>query len=925
MKFFCEMKIIQDRPLKLSKKILWAIFFFCAFLQAQQHNKLSSLLRSEFPVEDIMVRAEALLSQLEKDGYDSIPYLSHEYAYWLFDQKKIKEAIIFENKAMKLARLKSPVDTFFLQESALDLGFYYNQDKQYSNSIAVLQKVLLLNSNNLLDIKTYDQLASSTRGIKDYYKAFEYYDLNIQLLKEDSSQMALLRNTYINGADACTRIGTEPYYRRGIQLALKADSIAQEVPTHPIIKYAIQLNLGKLYNQIEILDIPMSRAHYLEAIEIAKELKSPSRIRDIYFQLGNLYNTTDYKISTTYLNQALKMSKPVDSFNLYQIHMNLGAVNAYNNKYKKGIEYGHQSLAYLTGNSFEDPTEIDLEFLIQSENKTSLLLALPTLAETYLKQYETTLDPKSLDMCISYMELADKIIDLVQLNSSHFKSRLFWRELSTDIYGKAIRACFLRKDKEKAFYFMEKNKALLLQQDIASQNFKNSLDIPARLLNEEQQLKEDIFKIDFQIKNDSKFAETKTNLLKKERIDKELRLSMLQDSMKLGKDRINLEQHIISLTETQNGLKENEVIIEYHISIDNGFGVYSNNEKGYVMVITTNKISFIEIPHTSELKKDIINLTERFRIPFNESQNIIDYNQLSNAVYLKLFPTEEIRQRIKNKHLRIIPDSYLSLLPFEALSTTNEKTNYLIKEVQISYLYSTSFLNNIKKSKATKTSFLAFAPQNFNDKTLTPLTNSSNEVRVLEKYYSGTSFINEEATKKTFFKNLGQASIIHLATHADAQDSITPWIAFYNEKLLLEELYFTKNNASLVFLSGCNTTLGKQEVGEGVISLARGFFYSGSQSVISSLWSIGDRSTSEIVGSFYENLDNGQTKSMALHNAKLSYINNHTGSYISPHYWASFILLGEDDTIQSSSFNNWWILFSGCALILLIIYLKRFL
>lgn len=922
MKFFYEIIIIQDRPLRLSRKISWVIFFFCAFLQAQ--TQLSSLLRSESSVEEIMVSADALLSQLEKEGYDSIPYLSHDYAYWLFDQRKIKEAIIFENKAIEFASLKSPVDTLFLRLSTVDLGFYYNQDHQYKNSIAVLQKALLLNNNDQLDITIYDQLASSTRMINDYYKTLEYYDLNIELLKEDPSQKKILRNTYINSADACAHIGTEPYYRKGIQLALKADSIAQEIPTHPSTKYKIQLNLGNLYNQYETLDIPMSRAHYIKALEIAKELKSPSRIRDIHFHLGNLYNTTDYKISTTYFNQALKMTKSVDSSWLYRIHMNLGAINAYNNKYDKGLEYGHQALAYLTGNSFENPTEIDLEFLIQSKNKTALLATLPTLAETYLKHYEATFNPKSLDMCISYMELADKVIDLVQLNSSDFRSRLFWRELSTDIYGKAIRACFLQKNKEKAFYFMEKNKAMLLQQDITSQNFKNSLDIPAQLLNKEQQLKEDIFKINFQIKKDSKFAEIKTNVLKKERIEKELKLAMLQDTMKLRNDRINLEQNIISLTETQNRLKDNEVIIEYHISIDNGYGVYSNNEKGYVMVIAANKINFIEIPHISKLKKDVINLIERSRIPFNEPQSIIDYNQLSNAVYLKLFPTEEIRQHIKKKHVIIIPDSYLSLLPFEALSTTSEKINYLIKETQIHYLYSASFLNNIKKSKATKTSFLAFAPQSFNDKTLTPLVNSNNEVKALENHYNGTSFVNEEATKEAFFKNAEQSTIIHLATHADAQDSITPWIAFYNEKLLLEELYFTKNNASLVFLSGCNTSLGKQEVGEGVISLARGFFYSGSQSVISSLWSIGDRSTSEIVENFYENLDNGQAKSMALHNAKLSYINNHTGSYISPHYWASFILLGEDDTIQNTSFN-WWILLSGCAFILLIIYLKRFL
>ena len=51
----------------------------------------------------------------------------------------------------------------------------------------------------------------------------------------------------------------------------------------------------------------------------------------------------------------------------------------------------------------------------------------------------------------------------------------------------------------------------------------------------------------------------------------------------------------------------------------------------------------------------------------------------------------------------------------------------------------------------------------------------------------------------------------------------------FMSKITLDELYFTQNNASLVVQSGCNTTLGKQEVGEGVMSLTRGFFYSGAK------------------------------------------------------------------------------------------------
>jgi len=127
-----------------------------------------------------------------------------------------------------------------------------------------------------------------------------------------------------------------------------------------------------------------------------------------------------------------------------------------------------------------------------------------------------------------------------------------------------------------------------------------------------------------------------------------------------------------------------------------------------------------------------------------------------------------------------------------------------------------------------------------------------------------------------------------------------------------------------VFLSGCNTTLGEQAIGEGIMSLARGFFYSGSQSVISSLWTINDLVTLEITNDFYKNLSEGQTKATALHNAKVSYLDTHTLSEASPYYWASLILLGENDTLPSPK-TPWAIYFSIVLIIGLIflLFIKR--
>ena len=98
---------------------------------------------------------------------------------------------------------------------------------------------------------------------------------------------------------------------------------------------------------------------------------------------------------------------------------------------------------------------------------------------------------------------------------------------------------------------------------------------------------------------------------------------------------------------------------------------------------------------------------------------------------------------------------------------------------------------------------------------------------------------------------------------------------------------------SLVMLSACETGLGKEKRGEGVIGLTRALMYAGAPTVGVSLWSVADRSTAELMTDFYKRIlaPDSAPPSSALRDAQLAMINGK--KYSAPFYWAPFVLVGE--------------------------------
>ena len=103
-------------------------------------------------------------------------------------------------------------------------------------------------------------------------------------------------------------------------------------------------------------------------------------------------------------------------------------------------------------------------------------------------------------------------------------------------------------------------------------------------------------------------------------------------------------------------------------------------------------------------------------------------------------------------------------------------------------------------------------------------------------------------------------------------------------------------------ISACETGQGELVSKEGVISLARAFAYAGCESTISSLWKADDQSTSYILRKFYVYLQKGYTKSKALQQAKLDYLESDAINK-SPAFWSHLMLMGNTDPVYTTGFS----------------------
>jgi len=372
-----------------------------------------------------------------------------------------------------------------------------------------------------------------------------------------------------------------------------------------------------------------------------------------------------------------------------------------------------------------------------------------------------------------------------------------------------------------------------------------------------------------------------------------------------------------SLSEVQEVLKPDEVLLEYVLDNPTSFCVVISPKRAYVRVLPAGR-------------KEIENLSQRLVGEIRTKGTGAELSKRLYAILVKPIPEAATVPR-----LIIAPDAILNLLPFEALR--DAQGEYLLKSRVISYVPSGTILNALRpaeKQKSAPKPLLAVGDVEYENQGgagrriptpasirgriergiadlsgigLHDLPETRAEVEEIGKIVGSDAVIllGKDATATGFKKQpLDQFRILHLAVHGFADTQYPERSALVlgadpqssdDGLLQVREIIRLRLNAELTTLSACDSGVGKLQGQEGISNLVEAFLVAGSKSVVASLWSADDTFASALMEQFYRRLAQGEDTSSALRNAKLDLLSKY-GGQVSPFYWAAFIALGETST-----------------------------
>lgn len=296
------------------------------------------------------------------------------------------------------------------------------------------------------------------------------------------------------------------------------------------------------------------------------------------------------------------------------------------------------------------------------------------------------------------------------------------------------------------------------------------------------------------------------------------------------------------------------------------------------------------------------------------------------------------------KTLVIIADGSLQLVPFSALTlSTNEAYEPLAAKMEIVNAPSFSSFALLLENKASRlikphrslaifadpifqhdderiaqakrgrsrvqtndaASKLAQTLSDFGVQQLARLPFSGIEAREIAKFDTNgpVLVVGGNASRQNFLRgDYSSFRILHFATHGflNQQNPDLSGLVFslfdengrsQNGFLRVIDVYSLRLNADIVVLSACQTALGKDVDGEGIVGLTRGFMYAGASSVVSSLWKVEDAATAELMKRFYRAmLKENQTPAAALRTAQNEL--RQIPRFSNPRYWAGFTFTG---------------------------------
>lgn len=821
---------------------------------------------------------------------------------------------------------------------AYNLGAY--------NRAAVLGEELLLRKSIQKDVNiwfplstklgiAYHSIGNYTRGVDrldaviDWASAENQYPVEYLLLAYHEKGKILQELEQYNAAQFVFLKATNLFDSNS---TLQKDSSAQ-------ITY-LNILMGLGYTAYAKADYPKAKTCFEKALRYTDKTKIQelSLLAQQHLYLGKVEEKLGNSgLAGDQMLAAIEMGKMeiIEQSVLWsQFYHDLAAYYIEYKRNKEALEYNGLAIKSLLP-TWKNEKKDGLPTIEELNQSTSLGLAAQLLAQRGAIHFDGGNSEQELKRALENYQLMDVFVTRLRRLYTGESARLLWSDRALDFYEKAIKSClklYQKTGKEnyklEAFTLSERSKSLLLLEAFKKIKAKKVSGVPTEKIEKEENLEEAVDALENQLytlKRYKRNTETYKNevrlkekeLLEKKRVYEDFLIELRKQYPDYYKLKFDLT--VSSVEEVQKRLAKDQLLIEYFIGAD----------ELIVFRVSKNAYEVVELPLDYELTSKIkafrkgiygyyLNNTDRsdsLRQQYTEQ-----YQTLGYELYQSIL--EPVLKGQNESRLMIILAGNLGFLPFEALLTAPTKGEnftkmpYLLNDYSVGYCYSATLLHEMqRKEHIPEKIFLGFAPEFKQGVTLEgkysfdPLVHSQKEVNeIFDLVGMGEVFDGELATKENFQENCEDYCIVHIATHGvmNTQNSESSFLAFSevpdsndNELLYVRDLYNMHLTASLVVLSACETGIGELYESEGIASLARGFSYAGAKSLITSLWSVNDYATAEIMRRLYANLKMGMPKDQSLRQAKYDFIKNASSRTAHPFLWSAFIQIGDEAPLPS--------------------------
>lgn len=823
----------------------------------------------------------------------------------------------------------------------LETGAYDDAIEYYSNALTVFRNTY--GEKNMRTAATYMNIGAAKGNQLDFYGAIQYYTRAMDSYREIlDPDHPFISSAYIDFCDSYEKMGR---YNEALESGRKAVEILER-------RYGEDGNreLGiALYNTAGVL-LNMHREN--EALPLIERAITIFRGNDERY-LSNIALTIKgqilqslgrYAEAEEYFNHAADVFEESTDNNLHlaQTYTSHASLKSRTARYEQALDLCNRALKQLgivpknRFDVFPVSTLFTIDFI------SSVLVV---RADALWNLYRKTGDQGVLRAALENYGLLAETYERIVMESKAERSKLLQAERVASACEKAI-ACALEmfkltreeKFKLRAFDFSERSRAIIFSQFVHDSRAREFAGIPRDVVAMERRMRERISFREKQLADLAEGEDTDDSVrtqLHAELISSRMRYDSMLNALKRNYPSyhaLKYESSRPGIQDVQNSLGRREGMVEYMLG----------DSAIYAFIIAKDLFEIVPIDNVVEVKKQL----GEMRVSLSGRQSGNSYDQ-SASLYRNIFSfADSLFQEKKIDRVVIVPDGALSYTPFECLVSdlVDSRPAYLLQRYSFRYGFSAGTIaDHRSENVGRKGSAIGFAPLfgganvNLDEKrnTHSALPHASDEVNYLSRIYGGKAMIGDEATESNFRRMASDYRIIHLATHAIADDEepdesrlyfATASDTLHDGQLYAYELLNMTLASQLVTLSACNTGSGSLHRGEGVMSLSRAFAFAGCPSIVTSLWQAQDLSTARIMEHFYSNLSKGMKKSDALRQAKLTYLAESDKVASLPFYWANLVVIGSDDAIEVGPATDHLYVSIAVGLLVLVtivVYVKR--